>query len=167
MHAAKGLEFPIVVLGDLAMRDSRGDHRIFDRDKHSLQFRVSARDIRLETAGLQEAREGFDARQEAEDRRLLYVAATRARDALVVPMFASDNKASFHRTLVETFPALLAAPAAPMRPLSPTKVWSRCAPVTCPRRAVISSARSANSRAISKPRCAICEPSCHSNSRAP
>ena len=83
VHTAKGLEFPVVVLADITCRLSRDEpSRLVDGDGglwaapllgcvpwelHDHAARESARDA-------------------AEGRRLAYVAATRARDLLVVPV---------------------------------------------------------------------------------
>ena len=82
VHKAKGLEFPVVILADLTCRMSRGDaSRYLDRvaravrDPHQRMGAARAAD--------HEAAEV--ARDEAEGVRLAYVAATRARDLLVVP----------------------------------------------------------------------------------
>ncbi|MGF1509396.1 MAG: UvrD-helicase domain-containing protein [Myxococcota bacterium] len=74
-HSAKGLEFPIVVLADPGeMLRSRVD-RDFDRETGvALQPLMGFR-----PAGLPDSRPGL-----GEELRVLYVAATRARDALVI-----------------------------------------------------------------------------------
>jgi ATP-dependent exoDNAse (exonuclease V) beta subunit len=82
VHKAKGLEFPIVVLADLTCRLARSDAgRWIDADANLCALRLgpwSPTDLLLHNA--EEA-----ARDVAEAHRLAYVAATRARDVLVVP----------------------------------------------------------------------------------
>jgi ATP-dependent exoDNAse (exonuclease V) beta subunit len=82
VHKAKGLEFPIVILADIGCRLSRDEaSRYLDTDRRLCAFRIgewSPRDLLEHNA--QEAR-----RDQAEGVRLAYVAATRARDILVVP----------------------------------------------------------------------------------
>jgi ATP-dependent exoDNAse (exonuclease V) beta subunit len=82
VHKAKGLEFPIVVLADLTCRRSRPDAgRWIDAERNLCALRLgpwSPTDLLLHNA--EEA-----ARDAAEAHRLTYVAATRARDVLVVP----------------------------------------------------------------------------------
>jgi len=82
VHKAKGLEFPVVILADMTakLRSERAD-RLIDRHANACFLRLG-RWIPVELAA-QEAREV--ARDEAEGVRIAYVAATRARDLLVVP----------------------------------------------------------------------------------
>ena len=82
VHKAKGLEFPVVILADIGCKLSRDDaSRYLDTDRGLCAFRLgdwSPQDLLDHND--QEAR-----RDEAEGIRLAYVAATRARDVLVVP----------------------------------------------------------------------------------
>ena len=82
VHKAKGLEFPIVVLADLTCRLSRADAgRWIDPAANRCALKLgpwAPTDLLLHNA--EEA-----ARDAAEAHRLAYVAATRARDVLVVP----------------------------------------------------------------------------------
>ncbi len=87
MHKAKGLEFPVVVLADLAGRSSdAGAKLLFSPDgRWDLRF------AGMRTAGFDEADEEQGKREEAEEIRLLYVAATRAKERLVIPWFAEKG----------------------------------------------------------------------------
>jgi ATP-dependent exoDNAse (exonuclease V) beta subunit len=82
VHKAKGLEFPVVVLADLTCRLSRPDaSRYLDSDRKLLAMRIGGwapHELHLHAADEVE-------RDRAEGIRLAYVAATRARDLLVVP----------------------------------------------------------------------------------
>src|SRR5207302_1503191 len=82
VHKAKGLEFPIVILADLTCRISRNDaSRYLDAERGLCAVRI----------GGWAPHELYDheavevGRDQAEGVRLAYVAATRARDLLVVP----------------------------------------------------------------------------------
>ncbi len=89
MHIAKGLEFPIVVLADLNARPTAGDRWFFERAP-ALRFEFSMKkndEAILETDRYEEAKTRDKARDDAERRRILYVAATRATSLLVVPRF--------------------------------------------------------------------------------
>ena len=87
VHKAKGLEFPVVILADLTCRMSRGDA--------SRYLDVGDRLCAMKIAGwaphdLHEHAHEEIARDEAEGVRLAYVAATRARDLLVVPALGDE-----------------------------------------------------------------------------
>jgi len=87
VHKAKGLEFPVVILADLTCRMSRDDaSRYLDAGRKLCAMRIGGwapHDLYRH-----EAEEV--ARDEAEGVRLAYVAATRARDLLVVPALGDD-----------------------------------------------------------------------------
>ncbi len=87
VHKAKGLEFPVVILADPTCRMNRSDaSRYLDLDRGLCAIRL----------GGWAPRELYDheaeevARDEAEGIRLAYVAATRARDLLVVPAVGDE-----------------------------------------------------------------------------
>jgi ATP-dependent helicase/nuclease subunit A len=87
VHKAKGLEFPIVILADLTCRLSRPDAaRWIDPTGSLCALKLGGwapTDLLLH--GYEEA-----ARDKAEGQRLAYVAATRARDMLVVPAVGDE-----------------------------------------------------------------------------
>ncbi len=83
VHKAKGLEFPVVVLADAA-HERRGSASpvLLDSDLGILlavRHQDGAQPVMRRLAALRE-----QDREDAEDRRLLYVAATRAKEKLVV-----------------------------------------------------------------------------------
>src|SRR6185503_14679689 len=82
VHKAKGLEFPVVVLADMTakLRSERAD-RLIDRAKNACYLRLG----RWTPIELARNEEREIRRDEAEGIRVAYVAATRARDLLVVP----------------------------------------------------------------------------------
>jgi len=88
VHKAKGLEFPVVILADLTCRMSR--------DEASRYLDASRRLCAMKIGGwapheLHEHEAEEVARDQAEGVRLAYVAATRARDLLVVPALGDDQ----------------------------------------------------------------------------
>jgi ATP-dependent exoDNAse (exonuclease V) beta subunit len=87
VHKAKGLEFPIVILADMTCRISRPDAgRWIDPGGTLCALRLGGwtpADLLLH--GYEEA-----ARDRAEGDRIAYVAATRARDILVVPAIGDE-----------------------------------------------------------------------------
>ncbi|MBK6518734.1 MAG: UvrD-helicase domain-containing protein [Polyangiaceae bacterium] len=86
VHGAKGLEFPVVVVGDPLETTSREPTKVVD-----VARRLGAMKL-AECApwDLIEARDDELARQAAELTRLAYVAATRARDILAFPVIGDD-----------------------------------------------------------------------------
>ena len=87
VHKAKGLEFPVVILADLTCKMNRADaSRYLDASR-----RLCAMKIGGWTPSEVLAHEGEEvARDQAEGVRLAYVAATRARDLLVVPALGDE-----------------------------------------------------------------------------
>jgi ATP-dependent exoDNAse (exonuclease V) beta subunit len=82
VHKAKGLEFPVVILADLTCPMSRSDaSRYLDPERGLCAIRLGG----WSPHELHEHEAEEVLRDEAEGVRLAYVAATRARDVLVVP----------------------------------------------------------------------------------
>jgi ATP-dependent helicase/nuclease subunit A len=83
VHKAKGLEFPVVVLADIACKLSLDDaSRYLDPQKRLCAVRIGGwSPLDLQEHNAEEAK-----RDEAEGIRLAYVAATRARDLLIAPV---------------------------------------------------------------------------------
>ena len=89
MHKSKGLEFPVVILADLAGKSSDSGARLVpDRAAQNFQLRFAG----CKTTGFEPAVGEQDLRDEAEEIRLLYVAATRARRQLIIPWFAEKGE---------------------------------------------------------------------------
>ncbi len=87
MHKAKGLEFPVVVLADLAGRTSDTGAKLLFGHGGEWELRFAA----MRTAAFDETDKEQGKREEAEEIRLLYVAATRAKERLVIPWFAEKG----------------------------------------------------------------------------
>ncbi len=85
IHGSKGLEFPVVIMADLGGTPRTGEMpRIADRESGRVHLKIGPAGRALTSAGYAGARAAEVEIQEAERRRLLYVAATRARDWLVL-----------------------------------------------------------------------------------
>ena len=89
IHKAKGLEWGIVTLADM-VREGRGGQDLVLPEP--VTRRPEARLSGLASAGFEAAREEERKRQDAEERRLLYVACTRARDWFVLPWLAKRGE---------------------------------------------------------------------------
>jgi ATP-dependent exoDNAse (exonuclease V) beta subunit len=82
VHKAKGLEFPVVILADITARLTPYDaSRHIDPRRNLCALRIGG----WAPKDLNDARETELLRESAEGERVAYVAATRARDLLVVP----------------------------------------------------------------------------------
>jgi ATP-dependent helicase/nuclease subunit A len=85
IHQAKGLEFPVVIIPDLHRSQSQRDGGPYVLDRHR-GFTVNVPDGRglaVRGALFKELRQRASWREEFESMRLLYVAATRAKDRLI------------------------------------------------------------------------------------
>ena len=119
IHKAKGLEYPIVVLvGGALSGGGGGGEPIVDRDERRLAIKLKAelpgapaRD--LEPQRYTTLREREKRMEASEARRLLYVAATRARDRLVVTCFGrlTNKDGSPAAVLLGPIAGALPAPA--------------------------------------------------------
>ena len=89
VHRAKGLEFPVVLMADITCKETRAEP--------SRYVEPASRLAALELAGcapveLQEHVEDEARRDREEAARVLYVAATRARDLLIVPAVGDEER---------------------------------------------------------------------------
>lgn len=108
IHQAKGLEFPIVIIPKLG-DGTRDTTRItVDRERDTFEIQVGPKPKGFHTAGFDPEREAAYA--EAESRRLLYVAATRAEDWLILPHYLSARSSG------ATFASFLKEPLATASP---------------------------------------------------
>jgi ATP-dependent helicase/nuclease subunit A len=101
VHSAKGLEAPIVFLADTCQVPQNSGEKILKvrasnttqaeaRQKSELLFWAGSKS--LEVGVLEQAQTEHNAKQEAEHRRLLYVAMTRAEDRLYVCGWETNKK---------------------------------------------------------------------------
>jgi ATP-dependent helicase/nuclease subunit A len=87
VHASKGLEFPLVVLVDSGwQRGNRGGGAVLHADREGLACKVYDAEAEklVATSAYVHIQRLNDSRQQAERKRLLYVAATRAQDYLLI-----------------------------------------------------------------------------------
>jgi len=134
VHSAKGLEFPIVLLADLTCNETAREARRFVDPERRLCAQVIAgcapREL-LDHAADERRRD------EEEAVRVLYVAATRARDLLIVPVVGDERHDGW---LGKLAPALYPDPPSARAPLD------RAAP-GCPSfRAQLAGARPPNAQ---------------------
>jgi ATP-dependent exoDNAse (exonuclease V) beta subunit len=96
VHKAKGLEFPVVILGDMTAKlRPANPSRYLDSTQRLCAIRLAGcAPADLTYHGPEEL-----AREEAEGVRIAYVAATRARDLLVVPTVGDEERDGWLETL--------------------------------------------------------------------
>jgi ATP-dependent exoDNAse (exonuclease V) beta subunit len=87
VHKAKGLEFPVVVLADITANLTGGLSRWVDPPRNLCALRIAG----WMPAELAEHEAEETSRDAAEGLRVAYVAATRARDLLVVPAVGDER----------------------------------------------------------------------------
>jgi ATP-dependent helicase/nuclease subunit A len=84
VHQAKGLEYPVVVLADVRHRPRGETEAVCYARDHGLAFRPTLRGEKLASDRFRAARDRLAEDGESEQRRLLYVAVTRAQRELVI-----------------------------------------------------------------------------------
>ncbi len=91
LHKAKGLEFDTVVVAGLGFRDrekvAARRSLFYDRAGGTLALRLPVAGVTVGTPGLRFVAAADELRQRAEEKRLLYVALTRAKKNLVLSWF--------------------------------------------------------------------------------
>jgi ATP-dependent helicase/nuclease subunit A len=93
IHAAKGLEFPIVALANVEWEGQKQVPPIPDAINYRIHLTVGNDWARFQTPDWEGAKQSEKAALDAERDRLLYVAVTRGRDHLVVPVSTAPEAA--------------------------------------------------------------------------
>jgi ATP-dependent helicase/nuclease subunit A len=106
IHAAKGLEFPIVVIPDLGRGPGGGaDHLLLQRvTGRSAVYMGRVGKWPIQTRNYEDLKEEHEKREAAERLRVLYVAMTRAKDALVLPVFPKPGSSSLMEDILHVLP---------------------------------------------------------------
>jgi ATP-dependent helicase/nuclease subunit A len=104
LHRAKGLEAPVVILADPAKSGRHSPQKHISREEQENRgyylFKEGYHNILGEPPEWEKYKELEERESEAEEERLLYVAATRAKNMLIVSSSArKPEKSSWHRIL--------------------------------------------------------------------
>ncbi|MCU1345341.1 MAG: putative ATP-dependent helicase [Acidimicrobiia bacterium] len=109
VHAAKGLEFPVVVLAGLNSEASNmPPNLLWDADGQPL-VRIGRKDLGVCSPGFDRLVDLDRALDDAEADRLLYVAATRARDRLLVCLHRAAARNTYRPTAARRLATALAS----------------------------------------------------------
>ena len=111
VHSAKGLEFPVVLMADLTCNETAREARRFVDPVRRLCAQMLAGCAPRE---LLDHREEEERRDQEEATRVLYVAATRARDLVVVPVVGDERHDGW---LAKLGPAIYPDPSAARTPI--------------------------------------------------
>jgi ATP-dependent exoDNAse (exonuclease V) beta subunit len=96
VHSAKGLEFPVVILADLTCSLARAEPSMHADSRRGLW---AGQLLGCAPAELKEHADLEQGRDEAEGTRIAYVAATRARDLLVVTAVGAEGRSGWLQAL--------------------------------------------------------------------
>jgi ATP-dependent helicase/nuclease subunit A len=100
MHAAKGLEFPVVILPSLD-RTFRSDSEPYLDDQHGMAFTPSMEEKKQSIPITEFLKWRTRAKAIAEEKRVFYVACTRARDMLILSGKPPGSSNSYMKWLYE------------------------------------------------------------------
>jgi ATP-dependent helicase/nuclease subunit A len=99
VHKAKGLEYPIVIVADLLSDRPPASDVVVRHATGEGWLKIGG----FEPQGWDAAKADEKRQQEAEERRLLYVALTRARDHLVIPCFPDKRREAWLDDAIKGF----------------------------------------------------------------
>ncbi len=100
VHASKGLEFPMVILADASRQQPRNSRLLLADAAHGLSCQIYDGENNKYVSGFAHKRNVklLNLKEAAEEKRLLYVAATRAQDYLLVSGSIWQNRAGAWRS---------------------------------------------------------------------
>jgi ATP-dependent helicase/nuclease subunit A len=135
IHKAKGLEFPVVVLPGLHQgARGQGRSRLIGHDWSSGLYGLWLADGRAQTLGSVLVQSKQQAREEAEQRRVLYVGMTRAKDRLVLSggMTGRAGQDTVLSMLSEIVPAGLGDPEVALLTIGDAAIGQTVVPARAP-----------------------------------
>jgi len=110
VHQAKGLEWPVVVIPDFGRGPRSGGEALVTSTVYGICARVAEEDGGSTQCAIGRLiRQAEAHRQQAEEQRLLYVAATRARDYLIISAGVDPDKSGPHSGMCGWFGCLAEA----------------------------------------------------------
>ena len=132
VHASKGLEFPIVILAGLNAKPTSESPVLLWDTEGGAQVRVGSSGSYFETPGYPALKDREDSMERLEGDRLLYVAATRSRDHLIVSVYHTlDKNMTLHDVLHADNKCCPAECILAVSELAPD-LWRRLEPMAVP-----------------------------------
>lgn len=100
IHGSKGLEYPVVIVAGIGYEPRSNISSVMWGSDVS-EIRLGKKENQIETLRFDEASKREAEQEKLETARLMYVAATRAKDHMIVSLFHANRKASAAATITE------------------------------------------------------------------
>ena len=99
IHGAKGLEFPVVILPKLSCSLNDRKISLVNNKKKTIEFRFTSKKNEFMTTNYKKTALNEEVLEDQEHCRKMYVATTRAKDILIIPVFKSKTLPGYYKFL--------------------------------------------------------------------